>query len=111
MINPDSRPNERVHYAWFFMHPTAGPHYSAPLRCNPMTPEGCLREIAEKGRLDEQFARNLLRWDGVWFDIGLIPVYEATPPHDYYDSFAPIAHPGTGSLMAVLLRVREDVKR
>lgn len=103
MINPDPRPNEKVHFAWFYVSPTVDPHYGSPLTCNPATPDGCLRELSSQGR----FARNMFSFDGVWFDIGLIPQATAAPPADYYDAFSPIAHPASGQLMAVLLRVRE----
>lgn len=105
MIETEPKPTDVVQFAWFFVHPQVGPHYSAPLNCNPNTPEGCLRELATQGRFTERPA-GLLTWEKVWFEMEMLPKGEARPPAEVYDGFAPVVHPATGNIMAVLLRKR-----
>ncbi len=104
MIQPTTRDGEEVRFAWFFTFLGEGRafHYGTPMICHPATAARCLCELAADGR----FPSKDLAWDGVWFDIGLLPPADLAPPADCYDAFAPIPHPATGNLMAVLLRVR-----
>lgn len=79
--------------------------YCCPQTVNPRSAWRCIEEILEQGRIPPAAWRDVV-WDQTWFDISLLPPGEAAPPPEIYDAFAPIAHPSTGCMMAVLLRKR-----
>jgi hypothetical protein len=116
MDDMQAKDTDVVLFAWYLTARNGNDvlWYNSPKVAGQRTHSGlspvqlALRHMAEEGRLtNPERGLSPLTWDGAWLPMELLPNGDAKPSGLYFDGFAPVLHPATKEMMAVLLRKRQ----